>query len=259
MGFLDGKTALITGGTRGIGRAIGEALHCEGANVVLNGRSQDKANATIAAMGGGDRLHFLPGDVQSRDVCAALVEGTVARYGSIDILVNNAGGVGDPAMVVDLSDEEWDSIINWNLNHPFWCTRAALRHMIPNGWGRIINMSSMYGKIPLPGVAPYITTKHALNGLTKAVAQEVGTLGITVNSLCPGLIITDIVESTAPASAAAIGMDYDSYINMIVQGAAIKRANTAEEVAAMALLLCSPAGAGITGALLSIDGGSTPY
>jgi 3-hydroxybutyrate dehydrogenase/3-oxoacyl-[acyl-carrier protein] reductase len=259
MGFLDGRTALITGGTRGIGRAIAEALHGEGANVVVNGRSEDKGKRCLDEMGGGDRLHFLAGDVQRQDVCEGLVQGTVERYGSIDIMVSNAGGVGNPAIVAELADAEWNAVLNWNLNHPFWCARASLRHMMPKQWGRIINVSSMYGKIALPGVAPYITTKHALNGLTKVIAQEVGTMGITCNALCPGLIITDIVEDTAPASAAAIGMEYDDYISMIVSGSAIKRPNTPQEVAAVALLLCSDAGAGITGALLSIDGGTSPW
>ncbi|MFM7536432.1 MAG: SDR family NAD(P)-dependent oxidoreductase [Acidimicrobiales bacterium] len=259
MGFLDGRTALITGGTRGIGRAIATVLHAEGANVVINGRSEDKGRQAIDELGGGDRIHFLAGDVQLQSVCEGLVAGTIERYGAIDILVNNAGGVGNPAIVAELGDEEWQSILNWNLNHPFWCSRAALKAMIPRQWGRIINMSSMYGKTALPGVAPYITTKHALNGLTKVIAQEVGTLGITCNALCPGLIITDIVESTAPMSAAAIGMNYDDYINMIVAGSAIKKPNTVEQVAAVALLLCSEAGAGITGSMINIDGGSSPY
>ncbi len=259
MGFLDGRTALITGGTRGIGRAIAEVLHAEGANIVLNGRSEEKGAEALKEMGGGERLYFLTGDVREQAVCERLVADTVDRFGGIDILVNNAGGVGDPAVVAELSDESWNSMINWNLNHPFWCSRASLRHMIPKQWGRIINVSSMYGKLTIPGVAPYVTTKHALNGLTKVIAQEVGTLGITCNALCPGLIITDIVEATAPASAAAIGMEYDDYINMIVSGSAIKRPNTPQEVAAVALLLCSDAGAGITGSMISIDGGSSPY
>jgi 3-hydroxybutyrate dehydrogenase len=259
MGFLDGRTALVTGGSRGIGLGIASALFAEGANVVINGRSEAKAAEAIGALGGGPRLHFMAGDVQQQSVCEGLVAGTIEKYGAIDIVVANAGGVGDPAPFHLLGDEEWTNVLNWNLNHPFWLARAALNDMIPRGWGRIINISSMYGKIAIPGVAPYVTTKHALNGLTKAIAQEVGTLGITCNSLCPGLIITDIVKDTAPASAAAIGMDYDSYINMIVSGSPIKRPNTVEEVAAMAMLLCSDAGGGINGSLLSIDGGSSPY
>jgi 3-hydroxybutyrate dehydrogenase/3-oxoacyl-[acyl-carrier protein] reductase len=131
--------------------------------------------------------------------------------------------------------------------------------MSPDGWGRIINMSSMYGKIPLPGVSHYIASKHAILGFTKSLAQEVGTQGITCNAICPGVVLTDVWTEQAPIAAAALGMGIDDYIDMIVAGSAIKRANTVEEVAALAVLLCSPAGAGITGACLSVDGGSTPY
>jgi 3-hydroxybutyrate dehydrogenase len=259
MGIVDGRVALVTGGTRGIGRGIAKALLAQGANVVVNGRSEDKGKIAIGEMGAPDRTHFIAGDVQRQATCEALVRGTVDHFGAIDILVNNAGGGGDGALVSEMSDEAWNASLNWNLNHPFWCTRAALQHMIPRRWGRIINMSSMYGKVPLPGVAHYIATKHALNGFTKAVAQETGTFGITCNALCPGVVLTDVWESSGPASAASLGMSYDDYVAMIVSSSAIKRPNTVEEVTAMAMLLCSQSGAGITGACLSIDGGSTPY
>jgi 3-hydroxybutyrate dehydrogenase len=259
MGAIDGRVALITGGSRGLGRGIAEALLAEGASVVINGRSEEKGRTALAEMGAGERGHFLAGDVRRREACQALVEGTVQRYGAIDILVNNAGGGGSSATVAELSDEEWESSMNWNVNHPFWCTRAALRHMIPRRWGRIINMSSMYGKLPLAGFAHYITSKHAINGFTKAVAQETGTVGITCNSICPGVVLTDIWEENGPAAAAEMGMAYEEYVAMIVAGSALKRPNTVEEVAAMATLLCSDAGAGITGACLSVDGGTAPY
>jgi 3-hydroxybutyrate dehydrogenase len=259
MGAVEGRVALITGGSRGLGRGIAQALLGEGGCVVINGRSEDKGRAALDEMDAGENGHFIAGDVRRRDDCEALVRGTVARYGTIDILVNNAGSGGSSAPVGELSDAEWDSIMDFNVNHPFWCTRAALRHMIPRRWGRIINMSSMYGKVPLVGFAHYITSKHALNGFTKAVAQDTGTLGITCNSICPGVVLTDLWEENGPASAAALGMDYEAYVDMIVAGSALKRPNTVGEIAAMAMLLCSEAGAGITGACLSVDGGSTPY
>jgi 3-hydroxybutyrate dehydrogenase len=258
-GVVAGRVALITGGTRGIGRGIADALLAEGAMVVVNGTSDDKGRACLEEMGARDRTHFISGDVKDQQVCEGLVESTVARFGSIDIVVNNSGGGGQTSLTVDMPDEEWEASLNWNLNHPFWCTRAALRHMIPNGWGRIINLSSMYGKVPLAGFPHYVTTKHAINGFTKAVAAEVGSQGITVNSLCPGVVLTDIWEQNAPAAAAAMGMTYDEYVATIVAGSALKRANTVEEVAALAVFLCSPAGAGITGACLSVDGGTAPY
>jgi 3-hydroxybutyrate dehydrogenase len=153
MPVVQDRVALVTGGTRGIGRAIAEALVAEGANVVINGRSEEKGARALAELDAGDRVDFIAGNVQCQADCESLVEGTVERYGAIDILVNNAGGGGNTALVVEMTDEAWMSSLNWNLNHPFWCTRAALRHMLPRGWGRIINMSSMYGKVPLPGVA----------------------------------------------------------------------------------------------------------
>jgi 3-hydroxybutyrate dehydrogenase/3-oxoacyl-[acyl-carrier protein] reductase len=256
---LAGSVALVTGGSRSIGRGVAEALLAEGANVVINGRDEQKGERALAEMRAGGRAHFIAGDVRQRTVCQALVDETVERYGAIDILVNNAGGGGSTAMVAEMSDDDWDASMDWNLNHPFWCTRAALRHMIPRRFGRIINMSSMYGKVPLAGFSHYVTTKHALNGFTKAVAQETGTLGITCNSICPGVVLTDVWAEQGPASAAAVGMDYDDFVDTLVSGSAIKRPNTVEEVAAMALLLCSEAGAGITGACLSVDGGAAPY
>jgi 3-hydroxybutyrate dehydrogenase len=253
------KVALITGGSRGIGRGIAAALLAEGAKVVINGRSEEKGRQALAELAAGERAGFIAGDVRVQADCEALVDGTVERFGAIDILVNNAGGGGSTALVADISDEEWTSSLNWNLNHPFWCTRRALRHMLPRRWGRIINISSMYGKVPLAGFPHYITTKHAINGFTKAVAQENGQHGVTCNAICPGVVLTDIWAENGPDAAAALGMSYEEYVAMIVASSAIKRPNTIEEVAAMAVLLCSEAGAGITGACLSVDGGSAPY
>jgi 3-hydroxybutyrate dehydrogenase len=256
---VEDRVALITGGSRGIGRGIAAALLAEGAKVVINGRSEQKGRQALAELDAGDRAEFIAGDVQVQDVCESLVEATVQCFGRIDVLVNNAGGGGSTALVADISDEEWTSSLNWNLNHPFWCTRRALRHMLPRRWGRIINISSMYGKVPLAGFPHYITTKHAINGFTKAVAQENGPHGVTCNAICPGVVLTDIWAQNGPGAAEALGMSYDEYVAMIVASSAIKRPNTIEEIAAMAVLLCSEAGAGITGACLSVDGGSAPY
>lgn len=131
--------------------------------------------------------------------------------------------------------------------------------MIPAGWGRIINISSIEGKHGKPVFTAYTAAKHAINGLTKSLAREVGTQGITVNAICPGLVITDIIRRNGPATAAALGMEFDAMIAMLAEESAIKRPNTVEEVAAMALLLASDAGAGITGAILSVDGGTAQY
>lgn len=137
--------------------------------------------------------------------------------------------------------------------------RRALQLMVPRQSGRIINMSSVEGKHGKPGLSQYVATKHAVIGLTKAVAREVGTLGITVNALCPGLVVTDIVRESGAAAAKAMGKTYDEMIATFAEESAIKRPNTVEEVAAVAVLLGSDAGAGITGAAFSVDGGTAAY
>ena len=140
-----------------------------------------------------------------------------------------------------------------------WLMRRALKYMIPQGSGRIMSVSSMYGKVVIPAQAPYCTTKHALNGLTKVVAQEVGTLGITVNALCPGGILTDVMKESGPMAAEQLGMEFEEFLVWMQQPSAIKRMNTVEDCALVAVLLASEAGAGITGSLISIDGGQAPY
>jgi 3-hydroxybutyrate dehydrogenase len=256
---LTDKVALITGGTRGLGRGIAEAFLAEGAKVVINGRTESRGRATVDELGGPERVRFVAGDVGQQAVCESLIEQTVETFGSIEILVNNAGGSGGNVPVHEMLDDDWNRVLDLNLNHTFWCTRAALRHMIPARFGRIINMSSIYGKVALANTSHYVTTKHAIIGFTKAVAQETGQVGVTCNALCPGVVLTDIWLDTGPESAAAMGMSFDDYVAMIVATSATKQPNTVEEVAAMAVLLASPAGAGITGAALSIDGGTSPY
>ena len=146
-----------------------------------------------------------------------------------------------------------------NLWSTFWCSRRALGHMIPKQWGRIINISSLEGKVGKPGIATYVTAKHAVNGLTKAMALEVGTLGITVNALCPGAIETDMMKDEGTKAAESMGMTYEDLLDWFAQESSIKRLNDVEDVAMVASLLVSEAGAGITGSLISIDGGSAPY
>src|SRR5260370_41315517 len=135
--------------------------------------------------------------------------------------------------------------MKWNLYSTFWGTRAALRHMVPQKYGRIINISSVEGKHGKPVVTSYVAAKHAINGLTKAVAKEVGTQGITVNAICPGLVITDIIKSNGPATAAAMGITFDEMVALFAAESAIKRPNPLEDVAAVAVLLTSAASAAI--------------
>ena len=259
MGELDGRVACITGGTRGIGRAIAEAFVREGANVVITGRSVDKGKQALDEMQAGDAAHFVAGDVKDRAACEAAIEATVERYGRIDILVPNAGGSADQAPVVDMTDEAMQDALLWNFWHAFWTMRKALSYMIPQQFGRIMLMSSLEGKVGKPAISNYVVAKHAMNGLAKSAAHEVGTMGITVNALCPGGIETDTMKELGPDAAVSMGLTYQGLLDVFAQESAIKRLNEVEDVALVAVLLASDAGAGITGSLISIDGGTSPY
>jgi 3-hydroxybutyrate dehydrogenase len=263
MGELSGRVAAISGGTRGIGRAIAEAFLRDGASVVINGRSAEKGEGAVAEikrdLEAGDRVLFMQGDACVKDDCERMIDVAVDTYGTIDILVNNAGGSHNNAPVAQLTDEAMEFALNVNLWSTLWCSRRALGHMIPQQWGRIINISSLEGKVGKPGIATYVTAKHAVNGLTKAMALEVGTLGVTVNALCPGAIETDMMRDEGTKAAESMGMAYEDLLNWFAQESSIKRLNEVEDVAMVASLLVSEAGAGITGSLISIDGGSSPY
>jgi len=259
MGKLDGRVAVVTAGTRSIGRGIADAFLAEGAKVVVSGRSAEKGAAAVAEMG-GENVHFIACDATKQSDINALIDGTVEHFGKIDIAVFNAGGVANTSMVADFTDEEWQYELNFNLNHCFWGTRRSLKYMLPQQYGRIINMSSMYGKITTPGVAGYITNKHAIIGFSKATAHEVGLAGVTVNAICPGFVATDMFYETGPATVEAMGLpDLDALAAIMYNPTAIKRPNTVEEVAAMAVLLASTEGAGITGGSFNVDGGASPY
>ncbi len=259
MGELTGRVAAITGGTRGIGRAIAEAFLAEGCKVVINGTNAEKGAQALAEIGRPDDVLFVKGDAKVREDCERVVDQAVEHFGRIDIMVNNAGGATNHAPVAQLTDEALDDALKWNLWSTFWCSRKAVNYMIPQGWGRIINISSVEGKCGKPGLSIYVIAKHAINGLTKSMAQEVGTLGITVNSLCPGVIETDIVKEQGPQAAEAMGITYEQLIEYFVEESSTKKVMEVEDVAAVAMLLASEAGAGITGSLISIDGGTSPY
>ena len=259
MGELTGRVAAITGGTRGIGRAIAEAFLAEGCKVVINGTNADKGAQAVAELGRPDDVVFVQGNAKIREDCERVVDQAVQHFGRIDIMVNNAGGATNHAPVANLTDEALEDALKWNLWSTFWCSRKAVNYMIPQGWGRIINISSVEGKCGKPGLSIYVIAKHAINGLTKSMAQEVGTLGITVNSLCPGVIETDIVREQGPQAAEAMGISYEQLIEYFVEESATKRVMAVDDVAAVAMLLVSEAGAGITGSLISIDGGTSPY
>lgn len=260
MGKLDGKVACITGSTRSIGRGMADAFVAEGASVVVNGRDQAKGDACLKEIDAGDRAVFFAGDATRQADVEALIDFTIGHYGRLDVCCLNSGGVRLTAPVAQMTDEEWRLEVDWNLNHVFWGMRRSLQHMLERQSGRVIVTSSVEGKLGKPGIPGYVTTKHAVNGLVKAAAQEVGTQGITVNAILPGIIETDIVRETGPDSAVAMGVGtYDALIELFCKESSIKRPNTVEEVAAVAVLLASDSGRNITGCLFPVDGGTMPY
>ena len=256
---LQERVAAITGGTAGIGLGIAKAYLAEGASVALMARNPDKGAAALESLGAEDRAIFVAGDATSQSDVEGFVDRVEAELGAVDILVNNAGGAGDLKPLAEMTDDAFDLAMKWNVYSTFWASRRAVPQMAERGWGRVINISSLEGKVGKPVLTAYTTAKHAVNGMTKSLAQELGTAGVTVNAICPGLIITDIVRDNGPATADAMGLTFEEMVELFSQESAIKRPNTVEEVAAMAVLLASEAGAGITGALLSVDGGTAPY
>ncbi len=260
MGKLDGKVAAITGGTRSIGRAMAEAFLAEGASVVINGRDEVKGKEALTEMGSTERTAFYAGDAAKQSTVEGLIDFTVERFGQLDIMCLNSGGVLNTAPVFMMTDEEWNLEIDWNLNHVFWGMRKALQHMMPRDTGRILVTSSVEGKLGKPGIPGYAATKHAVNGLVKAAAREVGTTGITINAILPGLIETDIVRTTGPDSAVAMGLpSYQAMLDLFTKESAIKKCNTVEQVAAVAVMLASGAARNITGCMFPVDGGTMPY
>ena len=260
MGKLEGKVAAVTGSTRSIGRGMAEAFLREGAKVVVNGRDEAKGQRAVSEMGGGDNVVFYAGDASKQATNEGIVDFAVQHFGHLDIMCLNSGGVNQTAPVAQMSDEEWLLEIDWNLNSVFWGMRRALQHMLPRGSGRILVTSSVEGKLGKPGIPGYAATKHAVNGLVKAAAQETGTSGVTINAILPGLIETDIVRETGPDSAKMMGLaSYDAMIDLFAQESAIKKCNTVEQVGAVAVMLASDAARNFTGCMFPVDGGTMPY
>ena len=255
---LSGKVVAVTGGSRGIGKAIAEALLRTGASVAINGRNEEKGHQTIKEIGEDQPIIFIKGDVRKQSEVENFIAKTIEKFGQIDILINNAGGSGGFAPVSELTDEAWENAAAWILHSTFWATRAALRDMNQRGWGRIINISSVEGRqANKENVAHYITFKHAMNGFTKAVAFENGAKGITCNAISPGAVETDLMMEQGPAAAASMGISYEEFKQNYAQESSIKRLNTTDEVSGLAVFLCSKLGSGITGAILPVDGGTS--
>ena len=252
--ILDGKVALVTGSTSGIGLAIARALAAEGARLMINGfGDRDEIDRLCGELGA---VHD-GADMADPKAIARMMERCAAELGPVEILVNNAG-VQHVSPVESFPPEKWDSIIAINLSAVFHTTRAALPAMRERGWGRVINTASAHSLVASPNKSAYVAAKHGVAGFTKTVALEAAKDGVTVNCISPGYVWTTLVENQIPDTMAARGLTREQVINDVLLAAQpTKRFVTPEQVAALAVYLCRDEAAAITGANISMDGGWT--
>ena len=258
--LLKDKTALITGSTSGIGLAIARAFAAEGAKVMINGFGDPagiEAIRTELEQGAGAKALHDGADLGDAGQIEAMVARCAAELGGPDILVNNAG-IQFVSPVADFPPEKWDAILRINLTAVFHTTRLALPAMRAGGWGRIINTASAHSLVASPNKSAYVAAKHGVAGFTKTVALEAAKDGVTINCISPGYVWTTLVENQIPDTMKARGLTREQVINDVLLAAQpTKRFVTPEEVASLALYLCSDGAASITGANLSVDGGWT--
>lgn len=253
------KTAVVTGSTSGIGLGIAEALGAAGFDIVLNGFGSDAeiaaAQARVEAQGAAAMHHGA--DMSKPGEIAALVGSARARFGRIDVVVNNAG-VQTVAPVEEFPVERWDLILAVNLSAAFHLTRLALGEMKARGWGRIVNVASAHALVASPFKSAYVAAKHGLLGFTRTVALEAAEQGVTSNAICPGYVLTPLVEKQIPEHARARGISEAAVIHDVLLAAQPTRQfATTGQIGALAAFLCSDAAAQITGAALPVDGGWT--
>jgi len=254
--MLNGKIALITGGGRGIGRAIALAFAQHGAQIAVAARTAEQVEQVAAAIGNG--AIGLVCDVSDPESVTQTFAHTRERLGDVDIIVNNAG-IAESATLVTTSDDLWHRHLAINLSGTFYCTRAALPAMLKKNWGRVINIASIAGKTGAPYIAAYAASKHGVMGLTRSIALEVAAAGITVNAICPGYVDTDMVTRGIEKITTRTGRSADEALETLKKMSPQNRLATPEEVAAIALLLASDEGRGINGQGINVDGGSVFY
>jgi 3-hydroxybutyrate dehydrogenase len=267
---LTGRTAFVTGGGRGIGRAVAHAFAREGARLFVVARTAaevervaDEIRAASSDGGGvGDAVaeHAVCDVADPRSVERAFEEARVFFGGSggPDILVNNAG-IAESTKFVETSDEFWQRHLAVNLSGTFYCMREALNAMVERGWGRIINVASIAGKTGAPYIAAYSASKHGVLGLTRSAALEVATKGVTVNAICPGYVDTDMTTRALRSIESKTGRKREEALEAIKRMSPQNRLVTSEEVAALAVLLASDEGRGITGQAINVDGGTVLF
>ena len=257
---LHGKTALVTGSTSGIGLAYAKALAGEGANVVINGfgdpSSIEQERLELERLSGA-RAFYSGHDLSKTSEIEAMMAEAAAAFGGVDILINNAG-VQHVSPVEEFPADKWDLIIALNLSSAFHSCRLAIPYMKAKGWGRLIQTASAHSLTASPYKSAYVAAKHGIAGLTKTIALETATFGITANCISPGYVWTPLVENQIPDTMKARGMTREQVVNdVLLAGQPTKQFVTVEQVAATALFLCSEAAANVTGANISVDGGWT--
>ncbi|MEZ5654540.1 MAG: 3-hydroxybutyrate dehydrogenase [Sphingobium sp.] len=257
---LSGKTALITGSTSGIGLAYAKALAAEGANVVINGFGDadaiEKERVELEKASGAKAL-YSGHDLTKVDEIEAMMKEAADAFGGVDILINNAG-TQFVSPIEEFPVEKWNLIIALNLSSAFHTSRLAVPYMKEKKWGRIIQTASAHSLTASPFKSAYVSAKHGLAGLTKTVALETATFGVTVNCISPGYVWTPLVENQIPDTMKARNMTREQVMNdVLLAGQPTKQFVTVEQVAATAMFLCSDAAANITGANISVDGGWT--
>jgi 3-hydroxybutyrate dehydrogenase len=257
-----GKTALVTGSTSGIGLGIARSLAAQGANVILNGFGEPGAIGRLKedlAERYDVQVRYDGADMSQAGAICGMMEKALSEFGCIDLLINNAG-IQHVAPVDEFPVDRWNAILAINLTAGFHTTRLALPAMKRKGYGRVVNVASAHALVASPYKSAYVAAKHGVAGFTKTVALEVAESGITVNAVCPGYVLTPLVEQQIPDTAKARGISTDEVIrNVLLAAQPTKKFVTVEQVAALTSFLCSEDAASITGAILPIEGGWTAH
>ncbi|MBU3543045.1 MAG: 3-hydroxybutyrate dehydrogenase [Burkholderiaceae bacterium] len=251
---LKGKTALVTGSTSGIGLGIAKALAAQGANIMMNGFGEkDAAIAEIKAL--GVEVDYHGADMSRPAEIEAMMQAAQQRFGGVDILVNNAG-IQHVANIEDFPVDRWDAIIAINLSSAFHTTRLALPYMKQNNWGRIINLASVHGLVASAQKSAYVAAKHGIVGLTKVTALETAQTGVTCNAICPGWVLTPLVQKQVDARAQKEGLNNDAAKKaLLLEKQPSAEFVTPDQLAALAVFMCSDAASQIRGVAWNMDGG----
>ena len=256
--MLKGKTALVTGSTSGIGLGIAKALAAQGANIILNGFGDaegPKAEVQAAMAGSGARIGYHGADMSKAAEIEAMFAYAAKDFGQVDILVNNAG-IQHVANVQEFPVERWDAIIAINLTSAFHTSRLALPAMQKSNWGRIINVASVHGLVGSAGKSAYVAAKHGIVGLTKVTALENATTGITCNAICPGWVLTPLVQKQVDAKAQQLGISNDEAKKQLLgEKEPSMQFTTPEELGELAVFFCSAAANNVRGVAWNMDGG----